>query len=185
MINPYYELYDFFSPTECDNLIKLAQENEFTPSTVYAHNDPTEHVDDKVRKCDTSPLYIKDMLWLEDRLVTSLTELNYQHFTYEISSIVELQCLRYTQDSFFIPHSDLKDVDSKLQRKITFIIQLSDKDDYVGADLKLYTQLPPVSVSRQRGSLIAFPAYTLHEVTPLLSGERYVLIGWCAGPHLM
>jgi PKHD-type hydroxylase len=125
------------------------------------------------------------MLWLEDRLVNTLKELNYQYLTYELTSIVELQCLRYTQDSFFIPHTDLKSLDEDTQRKITFIIQLSDKDDYVGGDLKLYTQLPPISVSRQRASLIAFPSYTLHEVTPLLSGERYVLIGWCAGPHLM
>jgi predicted 2-oxoglutarate/Fe(II)-dependent dioxygenase YbiX len=71
------------------------------------------------------------------------------------------------------------------QRKLTFILQLTDPDEYVGGDLIVYTHKEEERMTRQQGSLIVFPSYTMHEVTELLSGTRYSLIGWVLGPEFV
>ena len=38
------------------------------------------------------------------------------------------------------------------------------------------------AMTKKQGTLIAFPSYTLHEVTPLISGTRYSLVAWLGGP---
>jgi PKHD-type hydroxylase len=36
---------------------------------------------------------------------------------------------------------------------------------------------------RTRGSLIAFPANVLHQVTPIQKGTRRALVAWAVGPE--
>lgn len=34
----------------------------------------------------------------------------------------------------------------------------------------------------EQGTLISFPSFMLHRISPLLAGERRSLVGWCMGP---
>ena len=62
---------------------------------------------------------------------------------------------------------------------------MSDENDYQGGDLefgitedsgeKNYT------ATRTRGSIIIFPAFLSHRVTPITDGRRYSLITWMLG----
>jgi PKHD-type hydroxylase len=57
---------------------------------------------------------------------------------------------------------------------------LSEADAYEGCNLELHgadVQVAP----RTRGTMIAFPSYMLHRVTPVLSGIRKSLVIWAAG----
>jgi PKHD-type hydroxylase len=38
------------------------------------------------------------------------------------------------------------------------------------------------SAPRERGTVIAFPSYVLHRVTPITSGVRKALVVWAMGP---
>ena len=62
-------------------------------------------------------------------------------------------------------------------RILSFSVQLSESDDYEGADL----QVGMVNVSRDLGSAIVFPSYQIHKVHPAVRGKRWSLVGWVMG----
>jgi len=73
-------------------------------------------------------------------------------------------------------------------RKISMTLNLSNPDTYEGGDLKF--DLGPHSKkdriitfddNRSQGSIIIFPSFTYHCVTPVTSGTRYSLVLWCMG----
>lgn len=68
-------------------------------------------------------------------------------------------------------------------RKISLSIQLSDPADYEGGDLQFQIDSQPAAAPRTRGTLIAFPAFFLHRVTPVLAGTRKSLVVWATGPE--
>jgi PKHD-type hydroxylase len=62
------------------------------------------------------------------------------------------------------------------------VVQLSDPSEYEGGELRLHTSQEPVIIRKEKGMVVCFPSYTLHEVTPVTRGERYTLVGWVHGP---
>ena len=40
----------------------------------------------------------------------------------------------------------------------------------------------PYRAHKARGTLVAFPSYVMHRVTPVTSGTRKSLVAWVAGP---
>jgi PKHD-type hydroxylase len=100
-----------------------------------------------------------------------------------LHGIHDIQVIRYNVDSFYDKHLDIKINESNQQRKLTFVIQLSDSNDYTGGDLILHADNQGRAVSRNKGSIAVFPSFTLHEVSRLTSGIRYSMIGWCFGPE--
>jgi len=67
-------------------------------------------------------------------------------------------------------------------RKISFSIQLSDPSEYDGGMLEV-TGMPPNEETRKKGTIILFPSYVRHRVTPVTRGTRYCIVGWVHGPH--
>jgi PKHD-type hydroxylase len=62
------------------------------------------------------------------------------------------------------------------------VLQLSDPSQYEGGNLQVMTGGEPTNVSKQRGLIAVFPAYTLHQVTPVTQGTRQSLVAWISGP---
>jgi PKHD-type hydroxylase len=48
---------------------------------------------------------------------------------------------------------------------------------------RLHHTSEPLVLSEERGKLIFFPSWTLHDVTPVTEGIRRSLVGWVAGPR--
>jgi PKHD-type hydroxylase len=72
-------------------------------------------------------------------------------------------------------------------RKLTIIIQLSDEKEYDGCRLNLIDWSDedygaPGNAPVEQGSLIVFPSYMYHSVSPIARGERYCLNLWVNGP---
>jgi PKHD-type hydroxylase len=71
-------------------------------------------------------------------------------------------------------------------RKVSFSLQLTADDEYKGCDLELgcnFMNDKLAEVMRERGTLILFPSFMAHRVTPILGGTRKALVGWCRGPN--
>ena len=75
-----------------------------------------------------------------------------------------------------------QDFNSQVSRKLTLVVQLSDPSEYEGGNLEVLTNGSPMRVRKQRGLLAAFPAWTLHQVTPVSQGNRQSLVAWISGP---
>lgn len=74
-------------------------------------------------------------------------------------------------------------------RKLSVTINLNNPEDYEGGNLKfdfgphnnLKNQFHECVEIRPRGSVIVFPSYVYHQVTPVTKGTRYSLVMWTLG----
>ncbi|WP_025898255.1 2OG-Fe(II) oxygenase [Sneathiella glossodoripedis] len=66
-------------------------------------------------------------------------------------------------------------------RKLSFILQLSDPSSYDGGDVILHNMNTDTQGFRQQGTLIVFPSYWLHRITPVTRGTRHFISGWLHG----
>ena len=73
-------------------------------------------------------------------------------------------------------------------RKISMTLNLTDPTKYEGGNLKFDlgphmrgNRFKVCDDSRSQGSIIVFPSFTYHCITPVTSGTRYSLVFWCLG----
>lgn len=127
--------------------------------------------------------------WLWQRLINNLITANNRWWNYDIVGILEplqLLCYDSTNSSNEIKDNCDLHIDNEYPfscRKISFSVELSDSNTYQGAELNLYLQENPQILPRDRGTMIMFPSFILHEVTPIIEGKRWALIGWVNGPQ--
>ena len=69
-----------------------------------------------------------------------------------------------------------------VQRKLSFSLQLSDPAEYEGGELQIHAANDISVAPKSRGTVIVFPSYALHRVTPVTAGTRKSLVCWTGGP---
>jgi predicted 2-oxoglutarate/Fe(II)-dependent dioxygenase YbiX len=120
--------------------------------------------------------------WLYERLWSAAQECNRLFFCVDIAGVeTNVQLARYDSASlgFYDWHTDFAGI--RPLRKISISIQLSRAEDYDGGDLELMYGIQPQKLDRKRGTLIAFPSFMLHRVTPVTRGTRWSLVAWILG----
>jgi PKHD-type hydroxylase len=69
-------------------------------------------------------------------------------------------------------------------RKISVSLQLSSSEEYEGGDLYFSDgkkiELDPIA--KTKGTVILFPSFVLHKVSPVTKGVRKSLVSWIEGP---
>lgn len=122
--------------------------------------------------------------WIYQKLTDCITEVNSIHYEYDLTRIEKLQFTHYDGKSkeFYDKHNDSVEGIMVDTRKLTFVLQLSSPEDYTGGELLLHTSKSPEIVPKEKGLITFFPSHTLHECTPVTSGDRYTLVGWIHGP---
>ena len=73
-------------------------------------------------------------------------------------------------------------------RKLSLSLQLSDSSQYEGGDFQfrwLLDKLAKVKTvtvkKKERGSIIIFPSFVFHRITPIKKGTRLALVNWSLG----
>ena len=122
------------------------------------------------------------------RMEAVVLRLNADLFRFDLTGLTPMQFAIYRQDEggYFDWHSDYgRDAANPAQepRKITLSLQLSHGDAYDGCRLEARSAYPLDVAPRERGTLVAFRANTLHRVTPITRGVRKSLVTWVAGPE--
>jgi len=80
--------------------------------------------------------------------------------------------------------SDFVNENIELVRKLSFVLQLSDPDDYEGGNLQLLDEAgKSYFAPRAKGTVIVFDSRTQHRVLPVKSGLRKSVVGWVVGPR--
>lgn len=88
-----------------------------------------------------------------------------------------------------LPEKHIKDLSMEGKvRKLSMTINLNPSSEYEGGNLKFdfgpHTdgeRFHECTENREQGSMIVFPSYTHHCVTPVTKGTRYSLVLWCLG----
>lgn len=72
----------------------------------------------------------------------------------------------------------------EMVRKLSFVLQLSNPEDYEGGNLQLLDEAgKKYFAPRKRGTIILFDSRTQHRVLKVTKGRRKSLVGWTVGPR--
>jgi len=107
------------------------------------------------------------------------------------------------QGDFYTWHTDAGPIpyESGLHRKLSMTVQLSDQEDYEGGyfqwlepnqqfdrmngtnpQVNMQDAIQTLSFSaKSKGSVVVFPSFLYHQVTPVLRGQRKSLVCWFTG----
>jgi PKHD-type hydroxylase len=125
----------------------------------------------------------QETLWLFQKLVGATSSINQQAYQFDLSALEDLQYTVYLagEGGHYDWHVDHGRTPRR--RKLSLVLQLSAPTDYEGCELQIYASNQIDTAPKTRGTLIAFPSYTLHRVTPITTGIRKSLVMWCSGPR--
>lgn len=163
-----------FTPEECERIVALGESRPLQEGRIVR---PRE--DYRRTKVAWLPRQPADE-WLFAKLDGVVERLN-QWYRFDIYPRVDdLQYGIYETGDGFGWHIDCGGERSST-RKISLSIQLTHPAEYDGGGLEFVThgELP---MSRIQGTVIAFPSFVCHRVTPITRGTRRSLVVWVVGP---
>ena len=110
-------------------------------------------------------------------------------FEWQLDGREGVNLLRYETGGFYRPHIDRADLPAwppASRRAVTIILFLESSLDvdpaggFSGGLLRLFPddEDQPIEIMPRRGMLVAFPAETPHEVTPVIDGHRDTIVDW-------
>ena len=173
-VNLYAYCNDVFTKEECEEIIKIAKNKGFTKGVTIGEKD--------IRKSNISWLYACDnMYWAFRRVTDIILNLNERFFGFDIFGLNEgFQFTNYkAPDEKYGKHVDR--ILNFAVRKLSVSIQLTDPKEYEGGEIYLYEGDKGILMDKKQGTLIMFPSFVLHEVTPVTKGERNSLVTWVTG----
>jgi PKHD-type hydroxylase len=179
-INSFAYVENVFSKEECEKIISISNKSSFIKGGFYKKN----KLDNSIRDSNIKWLEIeKDTEWLFRKTTDIVFELNEKFFKFNLFGFIEgFQFTNYKAPAGkYGKHVD-RGLNSRV-RKLSISIQLSDPKNYKGGELYLYESDKGNLMSKKQGTLVVFPSFILHEVTPVTKGERNSLVTWITGDN--
>lgn len=188
-----YLVRDFLDPETCADLRNEAHRVPTTQAPVYIEGS-SDRVHETVRRTTS---FHPDDDWfssIHGRLLQQKPMLE-EYFSQRLTDCERPQFLHYREGDFFVRHQDGNteqlEFDHLKIRRISIVVLLngySDEqeiDTFAGGQLNFYdkghesgTEPLLFSLKGEPGLLVAFPADTIHEVRPVVRGERFTIISW-------
>ena len=123
-----------------------------------------------------------------DMIDNYVSRINRDYFGFDISyGVRDIQFTKYSgQDKghYNWHHDVFYSQKEPYHRKLSFTLQLSDPGEYTGGDFEFRDVENVASdLLRPQGSILVFPSFLYHRVTPVQEGTRYSLVSWIDGPR--
>jgi len=181
----YWTWKNCFSREECDHILDLCKGEKKERGTVAN------------KAYDSSNIRNSTISWIRhNEIVKNLyqvgSEVNVEAFGFDLYSDPYINGVQFTEYSgeekqHYSFHLDTIFNEEKYnfkERKLSLILQLSDPSEYEGGDLFLKIAEKNINLNnlKQKGTLIAFPSWILHKITPVTKGTRHSLVTWLNGP---
>lgn len=175
----YYE--GLFLPHEIDRILNFWDDQKIIKATVSGGEENSH--DNDLRK--SSVMFIDNTPendWIYQKLAQLAIKTNNERYWFDILGFhQELQLTKYSTGDFFDWHLDFG-AGAISARKLSMTIQLSDSDEYEGGDLQFMMNNKIENAPRKKGTIIIFPSFIMHRVTPITKGTRQSIVGWVSGP---
>lgn len=170
----YYRFIKAFSPEECKALVDA--KFPLGPGL-------TEDGQNTAKRKSGIYWIPKTEQWgeLYNKIVNLVAQANKDFYNFELSSLTEnLQYTEYDESvqGHYDWHFDIGEGPLNCNRKLSVSIQLSDPADYEGGQLEF--SMGKVA-ERDQGTMVIFPSYLQHRVTPVTKGTRRSLVTWITG----
>jgi len=171
---------NFLSVSQCQKLMRYLETGEATDSEL-AGNYKDNLVNKEVRN-NKEVIINNEELNNKLKMVFELS--NQSIWKYNIQELEKVRILKYENGGKYKWHTDCGAKETST-RKLTAIVQLSDETKYEGGNLEFgitdKSGKNNYTAPRTQGSVIIFPSFLSHRVTPIISGKRYSLITWMNG----
>lgn len=190
MLTPYAVPIEPFAWWEkaftSDQLDWLQQQAKQATQQAAVGNGENSEVNSNIRRSQISWMHkTPDNAWVYNVLADVVSSLNAQYFGFDLTGFGEaLQLTHYdgTDNGMYGWHQDYGAGKVGISRKLSLVVQLTDPSEYEGGNLQVMNSASPITVRKERGFITAFPAYMLHQVTPVTQGTRQSLVAWVSGP---
>lgn len=173
----YYQ--GLFLPHEVERIINFWDKDQ----TIKATLSGVDNYKDELRK--SSVMFIENSEkndWIYGKLASLAIQCNNERYHFDLLGFhQELQLTKYSEGDFFDWHLDFGAGEISA-RKLSMTIQLSDPDEYEGGDLQFMINKEIVNAPREKGTIVIFPSFIMHRVTPITKGNRQSIVGWVSGP---
>jgi hypothetical protein len=158
-----------FTSDECETIISMALQADKPDSQALVKND-------SIRSFTQYSIDENKFSGLYKHISKVFSVGNFLNFYY---TEISLKIIRYRDGGFHAPHTDWSA--DKLRRKLSMVVQLSEADDYTGSEAIIHAGPDGISITQERGVGAVWPSWTLHEATPVRSGERWELVAYAEG----
>jgi len=205
LTNEWYCYTSVIDKKTC-NKIKALAKNDFIAAEINRKKGTTddERINGRVRDIGldkenrVSDVSWTSEQWLIDLIWSYMLEANERAgWNFDIKAVESMQITRYGLDEFYGWHVDggadclstYNNPDNKFMygnaRKLSMTILLND--NYQGGEFQFsnYHKLTheiETPEFKNSGSIIIFPSFTEHQVSPVTKGTRYSLVAWFVGP---
>nr|BAR16490.1 2OG-Fe(II) oxygenase [uncultured Mediterranean phage uvMED] len=192
LIHNYYYFTKAISKENCQKILSIGRNKVLNEGTIYEENKPT--VDKTRRDCKVAWVHEP---WIYELLNPYIKEANEKaNWNFQWDWNQDMQFTSYNKDHYFGWHSDQgpkpfvsnnKNFNGKI-RKISLTLQLTDPSKYEGGDFQFkwfskqgVEDIKTVKEAKELGTLIIFPSFIWHQVTPITKGKRESLVNWSVG----
>lgn len=159
-------------------------------------------------KRNSQNAWIPTTHWVSGFIWHYVERANRENFLYDLRCIdgETMQFTKYSEGQFYGWHNDISFINQykpvsvnnnldhlmqdfineniELVRKLSFVVQLSDPNDYEGGNLQLLDESGrSYFAPRTKGTVILFDSRTQHRVLKVTKGIRKSLVGWVVGPR--
>lgn len=137
-----------------------------------------------LRKCNYLPLTDEGMETFLPFINPLVNAVNDKFYQYQIDSFELPAIIVYEPGDYYGWHIDSWGQVGKdeQERKLSYIIQLSDPKDYTGGQVELKYPNGMDILPKKRGTICVFNSTITHRVRKIKKGKRLALVGWCVGP---
>mgnify|MGYP003137461193 CR=1 FL=1 len=199
--NYYWFFRRALSDRFCDEIVKFGEEQKELTATTGGYADPNDLTPKQKKELERkrkSNVVWMDQAWIFNEIHPYVREANRNagwNFQWDLSESCQFTKYKLNQfydwhcDSWEKPYNDPKSSYHGKARKLSLILSLVDGSNYEGGDLQVDFrdkndgQNSPRSIRelRQKGTIIVFPSFVWHRVTPVTKGTRYSLVCWHLG----
>jgi PKHD-type hydroxylase len=168
-----------FSNEEIQRVIEFASHLEKSSGKLLSSVDAIE----SYRKSEISWIFRDHVTnWLYEKIIGMANEANENQYGYIM--LPSFESIQYTEYHEGGGHYDFHiDVGQGVAatRKLSITVQLSDPSEYDGGDFGILRGRNEEILPKGKGTVLVFPSFLLHRVSPVTRGTRRSLVMWLGG----
>lgn len=176
-----------FTKDECQKIRDLGVLFSFKQARVGG--DGQDIVKEHVRETDIAWIEPnKSTEFIFQRMDQLASYMNWKSFQLDLTCFDGFQFGMYKPGGHYDWHVDtFEQPHDGLYRKLSFVVMLSDPDEYEGGDLLISRGGNNDKAERhrlKRGDVAMFYSHLPHKVEPVTSGTRISMVTWAKGPKI-
>jgi PKHD-type hydroxylase len=180
----YWE--NFLSNDEINFILAQPEWLNVSDAVVGGQHSPPIH-NSEIRRSEVAWIGNKpEMQEIWYKLSDTVAEVNRRFFHYDLTGFhepMQLGVYQSNNNGYYNWHCDAAPEDTRVPRKLSMALLLSDPADFQGGELQIMNCNDiPVTLEQCRGRAWFFPSWMLHRVTPVTKGIRRSAVLWVGGP---